>query len=316
MRWVRIAWLVGVGLLSGCHSARHDHAAFETRNYDGGPVPWTHLNALNDPDDFQFVLVGDRTGGMRKGVFSNAMDRINLMRPEFVASVGDLIPAKRDHVDPALLDAMWNEFDGCVQALDAPFFYVPGNHDCYNVAQSDKWAERLGPMFYDFVYKDVHFIVLNSQFILDDRGHWPEKHDEQVAFVKEALERRPDNRWTIVLLHHPVWNYNDGEHLPKTLRGKKERWLEIEALLAGRKYTVFAGHVHKYTRTERGDSTYFTLATTGGGSKLRGKEYGEYDHFFWVTMTDDGPVIANLMLDGVLDAEHTPKPPAAKGKTK
>ena len=32
---------------------------------------------------------------------------------------------------------------------------------------------------------------------------------------------------------------------------------------------------------------------------MRGIDYGEVDHFVWVTMKKDGPVIANLMLDGI-----------------
>ena len=43
----------------------------------------------------------------------------------------------------------------------------------------------------------------------------------------------------------------------------------------------------------------YQLATTGGGSKLRGLRYGEFDHLAWVTMKKDGPVIANVLLDGV-----------------
>jgi hypothetical protein len=42
------------------------------------------------------------------------------------------------------------------------------------------------------------------------------------------------------------------------------------------------------------------LATTGGGSGLRGNRFGEFDHIVWMTMTDNGPVMANLRLDGIL----------------
>ena len=39
----------------------------------------------------------------------------------------------------------------------------------------------------------------------------------------------------------------------------------------------------------------------GGGSELRGKEYGEFDHFLFITMTKKGPRFVNLMLDGIED---------------
>jgi len=54
--------------------------------------PWSKRNFRNDPNDFQFAIVTDRTGGMRPGVFSQAVGKINEMQPEFVITVGDLIP--------------------------------------------------------------------------------------------------------------------------------------------------------------------------------------------------------------------------------
>ena len=48
---------------------------------------------------------------------------------------------------------------------------------------------------------------------------------------------------------------------------------------------------------------YFRLATTGGQSALGGLEAGQFDHVLWVTMTADGPVFANLLLEGVLDED-------------
>src|SRR5438552_9220373 len=48
--------------------------------------PWTHLRLNNDPRDFRFAIVSDRTGGHRPQVFSRAIERLNLLQPEFVVS--------------------------------------------------------------------------------------------------------------------------------------------------------------------------------------------------------------------------------------
>src|SRR5262245_66619881 len=58
---------------------------------------------------------------------------------------------------------------------------------------------------------------------------------------------------------------------------------------------------------------YLQLATTGGGSKLRGLEYGEFDQIAWVTMKPDGPRIANVLLDGVLPVDLQPPASDEKG---
>src|SRR5205809_7512707 len=59
---------------------------------EAGPKnPWTNLKLNADPDQFQFAVVSDRTGGHREKIFSKAVYQINLLQPTFVMSVGDLI---------------------------------------------------------------------------------------------------------------------------------------------------------------------------------------------------------------------------------
>ena len=59
-------------------------------------TPWTHLNYQNNPDDFQFAIVPDRTGGDYRSAFTNALDKVNRMHPEFVITVGDLVEGTPD----------------------------------------------------------------------------------------------------------------------------------------------------------------------------------------------------------------------------
>ncbi|MEO0320697.1 MAG: hypothetical protein AAF199_07395 [Pseudomonadota bacterium] len=50
------------------------------------------------------------------------------------------------------------------------------------------------------------------------------------------------------------------------------------------------------------------MAYIGGTSNLRGPSYGQFDQTVWITMTEDGPVIANLGLKAVLPKDlATPK---------
>ena len=44
---------------------------------------------------------------------------------------------------------------------------------------------------------------------------------------------------------------------------------------------------------------YLRLSTTGGEWVL--DPPGNFDHIVWVTMTDSGPVISNITLDGIFD---------------
>jgi serine/threonine-protein phosphatase CPPED1 len=251
-----------------------------------GRNPWTHLRLNNDPSEFRFAIVSDRTGGHRARVFSQAVQQLNLLQPEFVLSVGDLIEGYTE--DPEKLAAEWKEFQGYASQLQMPFFYVPGNHDVTNLFQEKAWKEKFGRRYYCFVYKQVLFLILNSD---DPPGKVGSIGPEQIAFVKETLEKNAAVRHTIAAVHRPLWDQPNLE---------KNGWLEVERLLADRPYTVFAGHIHRYRKFVRQGRNYYQLATTGGGSKMRGLSYGEFDHIAWVTMKKDGPVIANVLLDGVL----------------
>ena len=100
---------------------------------DEGARPYSHRNFQNNPDNFQFAVIGDRAGGHRPGVFQGGMDILNLLQPEFVMSVGDFIEGYVDEDDEddneTVLRSQWAEMDQRVAVLDMPMFFVQGNHD-------------------------------------------------------------------------------------------------------------------------------------------------------------------------------------------
>jgi 3',5'-cyclic AMP phosphodiesterase CpdA len=248
--------------------------------------PFTHLKLNADADQFQFAVISDRTGGHREKVFSRAMQQINLLQPEFVMSVGDLIEGYSLKED--VVTGQWREFDSYVNKLEMPFFYTPVNHDVTNKMQSKLWTERYGRQYFSFVYKNVLFLSMNSEGSVADAGAVGK---EQIAWLGKTLAAHKDVRWTFVFLHKPVWTAKDL---------KANGWGEAETLLAGRKYTVFCGHMHRYVKFERNGANYYQLATTGGGSRVRGPAYGEFDQVAWVTMKKSTPIVSNILLDGVL----------------
>ena len=267
---------------TGCSSPKSQPTHTRVQ-VDSAAKPWSHLAFNNDPNNFQFVVVSDRTGGPRPGVFEDGIRKINLLQPEFVMSVGDLIQGGT--YDRQIINTQWLEFRSFVEQLQMPFFFVPGNHDISNDVMAEEWLEHFGRPYYHFVYRDVLFLCLNTE------DPPPSKMSAaQRDYVARALAENPQVRWTMVFLHKPLWDY-----------AEETGWREIEALLKGRKHTVIAGHRHSYTKFERNDQSYIVLATTGGISKMRGRAFGEFDQVGWITMTDHGPILANLYLDGIWD---------------
>ena len=249
---------------------------------DTNKKPWTNLDFYNDPANFQFAIVSDRNGGNRPGVFEKGVEKLNLMMPEFVMCVGDLISGYT--TDTALIARQWDEVNQIISNLKVPFFYLPGNHDITNKVMEKEWEKRYGKRYYSFNYKDVLFIILDSN---DDDDYNLTR--QQTDFVLKTLKENQGVRWTYLFMHHPIWTYDTGGRFP-----------EIQEALKSRKHTVIAGHEHRYHHEEINNANYYILATTGAGSALLGEPFGEFDHISWVTMTDNGPVMANLKLDGIL----------------
>lgn len=261
-----------------------------------GAKPWTNKTVNNDPMNFQFAVVTDRNGGERPGIFEEAVKYINILKPEFVMSIGDYIPGYTK--DENLLKAQWEEFDKIINSIQMPFFYIPGNHDILNPVQKEVWKQRRGPAYYHFKYGEVLFLCLNS----DDPD--TKMSEEQVAYFEKALAENKDVRWTLVFVHKPLWVAGDKNYWDKDQKHpevfKNNGWERFDKALQGRKYTIFSGHIHHYVEREQNGNQYLSLATTGGGSGMRGAfPYGEFDHFVWVSMTPDGPSIANIELSGL-----------------
>ncbi len=286
MKKALLAIFASVLVFSACANLDPIHRARVAIDVQPEVNPWTHLDFKNDPENFQFAIVSDRCGGERPGIFSQVSSKLNLLQPEFVMSVGDLIEGYNE--DATEVARQWDELQGFVNALEMPFFHVVGNHDYTNQVLVDAWKQRFGRSYYHFVYHDVLFLIVNSEDPTDKR---PNISEAQNAYMAEALAQNQDVRWTLVFLHRPLWNEK-----------KDVGWQQLENNLQGRPYTVIAGHVHNYKKYERFGQEYYTLATTGGSSKLRGIEHGEFDHIVWVTMTEQGPRIANLMYEGIQDS--------------
>ncbi|MGQ0700897.1 MAG: metallophosphoesterase family protein [Panacagrimonas sp.] len=298
-----------------------------------GATPWSALERLPQrPQEFSFVLLSDRTGLPKPGVFERAVQATNLLRPDFAIQIGDSIEGYTRN--PEQLAKEWAEFDAITDELEVPLFRVPGNHDVSNPVMQQEWLRRFGALHYHFVYRDVLFLVLNTQdpphrasdFAGVDKPMASEEQERDLDLGKlqrehaadprafaERIERAMDNegrqpahlsaeqaewaagvvrehadvRWTVILMHIPAWQGGLHPSLAK-----------IRNALAGRRYTAFAGHLHNYRRCVIDGNDHVRLGPSGG-CWVTTREEGNFDHVTWVTMTAQGPRIANFVLDGI-----------------
>ena len=277
--------------------------------------PWTHTNFQNRADGFSFIIIPDRTGGERKkGIWAEALKKANMFHPDFIITVGDLIEGinKPHLLTKERMEAQVSELRKITEKSAAPFFYLAGNHDIsrtrkgfpkVNEMGAEIWKENFGVTYYSFVYKNVLFLCLDQQEGRDSRQKQCGLTPEQTEWALNTLKKHSGVYWTIIFVHSP-WTWCE------------EPFSRIEKAMTGRNYTVFSGDFHFYTKYRFYGKDYYQLATAGGASAMRGTNYGEFDHITYVTMTEKGPEVVNILLDGILDENILPAEKSSNPKVK
>lgn len=310
--------LLFVVALVSCQNPKEKAQPF-VHNIDGGSTPWSYEPTGKPDRSFTFAIISDLNGGERDGIFEVAIEQINLLQPEFILSVGDLVNGETDEIPE--LERQFDSFDQRAAKANAPLFHVGGNHDLTSPGMRDFWVKRYGKKYYHFEYQDVLFLVLDTEdyteefrerihharseaiAILD--GDHPEEYpqteyfnmperktgkieEEQNAYFEKVIAANPNVRHTFVFMHKPVWQ-REGE-------GNLSR---IENALGEREYTVINGHFHSYSHTVKNGHDYIMLATTGGAQNDENEN--AFDHITLVSYSDEGPTIANIRMDGLLN---------------
>lgn len=266
-----------------------------------------------EDESFTFAVFGDRTGGPPEGVniLADAVRDVNLLEPDLVMTVGDLIQGYND--TPAWL-AQKREYKGIMDKLLCPWFPVAGNHDVYYRGENRpftehdaNYEEHFGPLWYAFKHKNCMFIALYSDEGNPETGEKtfrkPESQrmsPEQYNWLKKTLADGKDMDHIFLFLHHPRW-----------LRGGYgDDWDRVHRMLveAGNVTAVFAGHIHRMHYAEKDGIEYVTLATVGGGQSGKLPGLGFLHQFNMVTVRKNQIAIASLPVGQVMDVrEITPK---------
>ena len=313
---------------------------------DDSSKPYTHLNFKSDPDELQFAIITDNAGGARPGVFPQAVEMVNLLQPEFVVNAGDLIEGYSE--DEEQLRAWWQEIDGILEMLEMPFFFLPGNHDHYSETSIKAWEERFGDRrgYYHFVYKDVLFLMVNTEdppkTIPDLQRNSPELF-KRVAMNYKLMEelqakehKTAEDGRKLLELGEPIEEWLGEIHISDDQVAYFKEVLEANPDV---RWTFCFTHAPPHyspaaTKRDPGNFTkiealladrpytVFSAHThTYNYDQRDGQDYittatsdgmnivrpGAMDHVVWVTMTKAGPKIINLLLNGIMDKHGPPE---------
>ena len=184
--------------------------------------------------------------------FENAIDQVNLIKPDFVVLLGDFVRAQHA---PGDYQVEFANFFNALSRFQVPVFTVPGNHDQYvnEVDGSDIWEESFGPLYYSFDVARCHFTVANSY-------EWP--NSDRIVMEKLGFLVYP-RKWQGQLKAAP--NEKDINSYAGQLG-----WLRDDlAAHVGSKLRVLLIHHDPYSPGGEGDSwkneRFFGVYTLGGG---------------------------------------------------
>lgn len=232
--------------------------------------------------DFSFAYISDSHITVpAKGTSVRNWDRglirsvaeANLLspKPDFIIYGGDLAQlGKKEEIDLAL---------ELMAKVDAKVYYVMGEHDYY-LDLGKHWESKLGPQWYSFDHKGVHFVVLNSILTYDEWTNskkWSTPMDRMLAmarldnpggspfmvgatqleWLKKDLQKVSKETPIVVCSHSPLqkifkgWNFwtEDAE--------------QVQALLKPfNKVTVIYGHVHQIQYNQIGNISFHAVMAT------------------------------------------------------
>ncbi|MGJ8695579.1 MAG: LamG-like jellyroll fold domain-containing protein [Verrucomicrobiaceae bacterium] len=295
------------------HGAKHETVAPTADRFDTSRQSKVTLPLPNEKDAFTFVVYGDRTGGPDNGVsiLADAVRDTNLLEPDFVMTVGDLI---NGYSNEDVWMTQMKEYKSIMNELACPWFPVAGNHDIYwrgdDPSQKPEgeletaYEMHFGPLWYAFEHKNSWFVVLYS-----DEGD-PKTGEktfgkpsaqkispEQFTWLDQTLKKAKDAEHVFLFLHHPRW----------LGRGYGDDWERVHKRLkeAGNVSAVFAGHIHtmRYDGPRDGIE-YVTLATTGGHQSGAIPQAGFLHHYDIVTVRKDRISLAAVPVGEVLDVRE------------
>ncbi|UCH78775.1 MAG: metallophosphoesterase, partial [Candidatus Coatesbacteria bacterium] len=243
-------------------------------------------------EDFNFAILGDRTGGHVPGVYGEIIAEVNRLGPDVVVTVGDQIEGYTE--DRERLSAEWDEYWEIAGAVEAPLYLCPGNHDIYNDVMLEEWEARVDRApCYSFDYEGVHFVIL-------DTGRWEASEDwlaesGYAEWLEQDLAAHKNDRLTIVIYHVPFWYETLAEGEPDPLH---------EIFVENGVDAVFNGHYHRYTSAEFDGISYTIIGTSGGGLGTEAPQEGLFFHYVWATVRGDEITWTPMRKDSSLPTDH------------
>lgn len=163
------------------------------------------LYPSKEPDKFDVLVFGDTQPRDDKEIYYTAKDVI----PELIGTDAAFGITLGDVVFDDL--NLFSHLTGVVSKIGIPWRNVPGNHDNDYSGNTQAeargaWFRTFGPAYYSFTHGPAHFVVLDDiRWIVDGdkRYYRAGLGDDQMEFLRNEIERIPEDQLLVLLAHIP-----------------------------------------------------------------------------------------------------------------
>ena len=227
--------------------------------------PLVRFGMLSDVHYAGREPAGNRYYAQSLAKVREAVDRMNLEKPDFLIELGDF----KDQ-DPVPNEAntlnYLTEIESVFQQFNGPTFHVLGNHDMDGISKS-QFLERVentdiaaSKSYYSFKKKGFHFVVLDGNFTREglayDHGnfHWEDAavSPAQIDWLKDDLKK---NKLPVIVFIHQLLDDS------KSVKHSVYNAAEVRQILeqSGKVLCVFQGHVHEERYTVINGIHYYSV---------------------------------------------------------
>lgn len=210
--------------------------------------------ATPQPESFRFVILGDRTGEARPGVYEQVWQEAAAEDPAFVVTTGDTIEGLHD----ATALGEWQQMERLLEPYRRfPLYLTPGNHDVWSAASERLFRQYAAhPPHYSFDYGQAHFTIL-------DNSRSDELSAAELTFLENDLKAHAAQPVKFIVSHRPSWLIRVALHNPNFALHQLARQYGVQY--------VIAGHVHQMLRFDLQGVTYLSMPSSGGNLRASGE---------------------------------------------
>lgn len=230
----------------------------------------------------RICVIGDRTGDAQDGIYEGILEEIDLLRPDLILTVGDMIEGPADSYEE--IDRRWKEYKEIISHTDIPVYFTPGNNDIFDSVSLDYYRKNISKPYYSVDTLGIHIVSIDNSMV----SRSSKISSEQYDFLKNDLSKNK-NSIVIVIMHKPFWKESVAKGESDSLHTLfKEYKVDL----------VLSGHYHEYFTGKYDGVRYVSVGSSGGAAWRDYAEDMSY-HFTFITLDDKGIHIAPIKRNSV-----------------